>query len=103
MRIAWKFNKNGYVILSRLAHWPYATPWHKSCRSWWPLRLKLMLRPFMLTVHIGRDSNSVKTFVDIVQWMQEQEALRGDLMPFDGIMDLKTFNRSLTSQEVNDG
>lgn len=103
MRIALKYNKNSYVILSRLNYWPYVRFWHKTCRSWWPLRLKLMLRPFMLTVHIGRDLNPVKTFIDMVQWLESRPASERGLMPFDGIIgNAKVLRRILDSEEARD-
>lgn len=98
MRIALKFNKNSYVILSRLARWPYVRPWHKSCRSWRPLNLKLMLRPFMLTVHVGRDVNPASDVEEMLRWLDKQKINQRGFMPFD----VSIINRALTAEEVKD-
>ncbi len=58
MRIQWQFSKKSGIILSRLGHWPYVSFLHKACRSKLPLRFKLMIKPFMLTVYIGGERMS---------------------------------------------
>lgn len=71
MRIQLEFSKNTYAILTRLSSWPYARFWHRACRCRWPLRAKFMLRPFMLTVRIGRSPKPASTFSDMLRWLND--------------------------------